>query len=157
MLRERYVALNIISITKMNFVGILLLISCSKSLAGIHFYIKGMSSANNYYFTVFIISPSSYNASEGSNATFQCHINESGNILFWLVNDEFSHSSVNQNRSISLVKYMNVRSTLTILAHSWNDHLEIQCAYRSQQSRSLNCSNEMVMCSAKAILRVQGH
>ena len=106
---------------------------------------------------VFLVSPSSYNASEGSNVTFYCHINETGNILFWLVNDEFSHSTVNQNRSISLIKYSNEHSTLTILAHSWNDHVEIQCVYRSLQSRSLNCSNEMVMCSAKAILRVQGH
>ena len=106
---------------------------------------------------VFLTSPSSYNASEGSNVTFHCHINETGNILFWLVNNEFSHASVNQDRSISLIKNSNERSTLTILAHSWNDHVEIQCVYRSLQSRSLNCSNEMVMCSAKAILRVQGH
>ena len=106
---------------------------------------------------VFLVSPSSFNASEGSNVTFHCHINESGNLLFWLVNGEFSNSIANQNRSISLIKYSNVRSTLTIPAHSWNDHVEIQCAYRSQQSRSLNCSNEMVMCSGKAILRVQGY
>jgi hypothetical protein len=156
-----------VAIAKMNFVylpGIFLLISCSESMAGIA--INFRKRKNNIIVhvqlivkinTAFLVSPSSYNASEGSNITFHCHINETGNILFWLVNDEFSHSSAHQNRSISLIKYNNERSILTIQANSWNDHVEIQCAYRSKQSRSLNCSNEMVMCSKKAILRVQGY
>ena len=101
----------------------------------------------------FLVFPSSFNASQGSNVIFHCHINERGNILFWLVNDEFTNSFANQNRSISLVKYSNLHSILTIPAHSWNDNVEIQCAYRSILSTSLNYTNQTVMCSRKATLK----
>lgn len=139
-------------------IQVLLWFSASGTLAGIFADVATWIDLDRviYFSAEFVVSPSSFNASEGSNVTFHCHINESGNLLFWLVNDEFSNSIANRNRSISLVKYSNLRSILTIPAHTWNDNVEIQCAYRSIQSTSLNCSDPTVSCSRKAILKIQG-
>lgn len=130
----------------------------SGSLAGNHTDTEFLYSTVHILilYIVFLESPSSFNASQGSNVIFHCQINESGNILFWLVNDEFSNSIANQNRSIQLIKYGNLRSILTMPAHTWNNDVEIQCAYRSIQSASLNCSSQEVMCSRKAFLKIQG-
>ena len=111
-----------------------------------------------YNVTAFIEPPLSFNASEGSSVTFHCRINESGNILFWLIDDEISTSDANRNRSVLIRKESNniMVSNLIIEAHSWNQNAQIQCAFHSWESGTVNCDDEMVMCSEKAALKIQG-
>ena len=106
--------------------------------------------------TGFVESPRSFNASQGSTASFHCRINETGHILFWLINDEISNSLANRNRSISYWKQRNMVSNFTIVAHPWNQNVEIQCAFRTLESRTVNCNSELVMCSEEAVLKIQG-
>ena len=104
----------------------------------------------------FIEPPLSFNATQGSAVIFHCRINETEQILFWLINDEISNSDANRNRSVSIWKENNVVSTLTIVAHPWNKNAQVQCAFRTLESRAVDCGDELVTCSEKAALKIQG-
>ena len=88
--------------------------------------------------------------------TFHCELNETGNLLLWLVNDGIANSEANSEHSVLIDKIHNRVSTLTIRAYPWNNNVEIQCAFRPDTSISVDCNNPTVTCSRKAILRIQG-
>ena len=49
-------------------------------------------------------------------------------------------------------------SNLTIVAHPWNQNVEIQCAFRTLESTTgiVDCSSELVTCSKRVVLKIQG-
>lgn len=88
---------------------------------------------------------------------FHCRIRYGGNhLIFWLVDGKSYVSEANRNRSISVETRNNRQSTLTIVAHPWNDNVQVQCIFHSILTTNVSCSNETVTCSDKAVLRIQG-